>query len=177
LILILCGVFATSAQAAPSQQDYLTFAEQQWPGSPCNGQETVEWVPPGTFAGDRIGEADVDCHIRVQTGLGVYTTCRIFVHELGHYHDSTTADPTHSDNPASIMFPSMVPYQPCADGFAAQIAEEKVHAPCRAIAVKEFACGKGRRVQMFGGIAIPETVVARTARSRTHRSAQAPRQF
>jgi hypothetical protein len=159
---------STAQAATPSQADYIQFAETVWPDSPCNGQETVTWVT-GFDDPDRGGEADDGtCNIRIKTSMGVYTTCRLFVHELGHtagYRDiSNVADTHHSSDPHNIMAAMVPPYQPCADRFGQQIAEEKVHDPCRLRSPKVFVCGKARIVQMFGGIAVPY-MVARNGRS------------
>lgn len=120
MTLTLAFALTTAAQAwvAPPTTDearlaaYLPVARAAWPGSPCEGHETVHlradmvWL----FGEDYTGFASpAACEVWLPTGQTAYVFCTALTHELGHL-----AGHGHTKAPG-IMNGTMLPadYQPC----------------------------------------------------------------
>lgn len=109
LVLTVFGVLIAQADARTVRPDYIDAARAAWPGSPCEGRETITVLDDGQMLArygpsplglPYGGMASEGCNVTmraaiVDSGPG----CYVLTHEFGHL-----AGHPHSDDPRSLMF-------------------------------------------------------------------------
>jgi hypothetical protein len=120
LVVLLSLALPAAASAATGTEAGLYVGQTVW-GAPACGQPHVEVSTPaeyleahgtGAFTGDPEAWADENrCAIVINPDFTIHTAtkrCHVIVHEWGHlagFRDpSNAADPSHSDNPHSVMY-------------------------------------------------------------------------